>query len=150
MVPYMNSQINQTLFALRYEAELEVCASIIGGPNDQKFTTVDVSATGIAIKALEYELPFHVGTLIEIKIPVKSKDGSEGPIELMLIGKVVRIEEDPRLPDFGKVLCGVQILDMSRKDRKVWESLVESLRESIANHPNASGNVYSQLLRMIA
>ena len=73
-----------------------------------------------------------------------SKPGVKEPFTL--IGKVTKVEVDENTPEHGKVICGVQLVNMSKKDVFVWSNLVESLKEKIEARNKSQNEPYSEFL----
>jgi hypothetical protein len=116
--------------ATRYDVDINVMASIFGGDDMMIYTSINASLSGIALRAIESEVPFQVGTLIELKIPF-SVEGESNTNYLALTGKVVRIETDLSNPEAGKSLCGIHLVDMDKDVSKMWSTIIESLKDRI-------------------
>ena len=129
--------------APRYEADLEIKASIFGGNELQSFLSVDASLSGIAIRAIDQEAPFRVGTLIEIKIPLTGETSTK---TLDLTGRVVRVEEDLNQPELGKVLCGIHLVELADRERRIWSQVIDSFKEELSKRNEEHGSDYSYLL----
>lgn len=133
-------------FKASFSVEPMVEAAIFGARESQKFIAIDASSTALALRAVDQEAPFQDGTLIEILLEIEhvSKPGEKEPFTL--IGKVMKIEVDQDNPEHGKVICGVQLVNMSKKDIFVWSNLVEALKEKIDRRNTSSNEPYSQFL----
>ena len=129
----------------RYTAKIDVKASIFGGKEDQKFNCIDASMTGIALRATEQEASFRIGTIVEIKVPIL-EFGSEKPHILEVTGKVVRVEGDLNNPDHGKVLCGIHLVNLDKRQRLLWSAIIGGLKDRAEQHNKAMGDNYSVFL----
>lgn len=137
------------VIASRYHANIEVMASIIGSTEDQKFVSVDASLTDLAIKALDQELPFNIGTIIEIRIPL-FLDDSKKPETLELMGKVVRVQTDEKNAGNGKVLCGVHLINMNTRESLIWEKAIKSFKQSVKERNTRENENYAHILNLSA
>lgn len=110
----------------RVKFNLLIQAGIMGSTVLDTFETIDVSKTGILIRAIDKELSFRRGTIIDIKIPLdKFIKGKNYSVEFL--GKVVRIENEENNISKGKVIAGIQFIHFNKDGDTVWKNICDNL-----------------------
>lgn len=117
---------NERSVAPRHNTNIFVKASIIGHTVDQEFKCINLSLTGMALISESQQCSFQIGTIIEMKLPVKER-GSKKSATLELMGRVVRVEKKELEKSSQKNLCGVQLINMDTEDNCIWADVVQSL-----------------------
>ena len=131
--------------APRYDVDINIMASIFGSQQKSKYTSIDASLTGLAMRAQEHEVPFQIGTLVEIRIPF-SKEGDEKMQYLDMMGKVVRVETDLSNPELGKSMCGIHLVNVTNSELQVWKALINNFREKL-HEADVNSNQFTKILR---
>ena len=133
-------------FKASFSVDPNVEAAIFGARESQRFFAIDATTNALALRAADQEAPFREGTLIEVTVSLEhiSKPGVKEPFTL--VGKVTKVEVDENTPEHGKVICSVQLVNMSKKDVFVWSNLVESLKVKIVERNESLNEPYSEFL----
>lgn len=111
--------------APRVPVDLMVESRTIGTNASYKFTTIDISRSGLLLSwQRDTKMPFIVNTLLELTIDPKG-DCLDRPVACL--GKVVRREADDE-DDTGKTMTlGIQIVQIDNTDLAQWEGCLSQL-----------------------
>ena len=116
----------------RVNLNLLIQAGIMGSSVLDTFETIDVSKTGILVKAIDKELSFRRGTLVDIKIPLdKIIRGKNYSVEFL--GKVVRIDNETDQKSKTKVVAGIQFIHFNKDGETIWKNICENLLKETQN-----------------
>ncbi len=111
--------------APRVPVDLMVESRTIGTNASYKFTTIDISRSGLLLSwQRDTKMPFIVNTLLELTIDPKG-DCLDKPVACL--GKVVRREANDE-DDTGKTMTlGIQIVQIDNTDLAQWEGCLSQL-----------------------
>jgi hypothetical protein len=124
----MNTKNKKPSIALRHDLDLILKAAIMGSTILEEYVTVDASKSGISIRPLDKPIPFQVGTIVDLEIPISDMVTSTKNIHFL--GKVVRVEKDLTNYREGKNLVGIRLIPIKNNDTEIWNAIFDLITQN--------------------